>query len=202
MDEKKLKTEGPGSLAWSESARELIAPCRIFDLFRVERTAPDGRKGSFFLLDAPDWVTVIPFPGPLKELQRGLGEFLMVEQYRHGSGKVTIEFPAGTVDPGEDPGQAALRELKEETGRTPESFIPLGSVCPNPAFMNNRVHFYLATGLGSAEEQSLDEHEEINIHPIRTTEVLEKMGSGSYDNGVMMIALAYLDRYLKSLSGI
>ncbi len=186
-----------GDLAWQEQHRELVAPCRIFDLYRVERLAPDGRKGNFYMLDAPDWATVIPFFGNEEELAVGEGDFLMVEQYRHGIHQVTIEFPAGTVDPGEDPADCARRELEEETGRRASGFLHLGSVCPNPAFMNNRVHFYLATGLAEAGAQNLDEHEEIALHRQPVREVMDRMGSGSYNNGVMMMALGYLDRWLR-----
>lgn len=182
-------------LTWEETGRELVAPCRIFDLYRVERRAPDGRRGSFYLLDAPEWATVIPFFGTEEELAAGTGDFLMVEQYRHGLHGVTIEFPAGTVDAGEEPADCARRELLEETGRRARQLVRLGSVCPNPAFMNNRVHFYLALGLEEAGDQSLDEHEEIVLHRQPVGEVLANMGGGRYDNGVMMMAVAYLQRW-------
>lgn len=182
-------------MKWKETGRELIAPCRIFDLCRVHRRSPEGKEGSFYLLDAPDWVTVIPFTGSPEELREGKGSFLLVEQYRHGSDSVTLEFPAGTVEEGEDPRLCALRELQEETGRSAGELIHLGSVNPNPAFMNNSVSFYLALELGTPGQQNLDEHEEIALHYHPFDEVLEKMGSGCWNNGVMMIALAFLQRY-------
>jgi ADP-ribose pyrophosphatase len=182
-------------MKWKERKRKLIAPCRIFDLYQVQRRSPEGKEGSFYLLDAPDWVTVIPFTGSREELQEGKGSFLMVEQYRHGSDSVTMEFPAGTVEPGEDPGICALRELEEETGCRAGQLIELGSVNPNPAFMNNSVTFYLALELGKPGQQNLDEHEEIALHYHPFAEVLEKMGSGTWNNGVMMIALAFLQRF-------
>ena len=84
----------------------------MFDLYASERRAPDGRGGTFYLLDAPAWVNVVAV------VRDAAGEecFLMVRQYRHGAERVTLEFPAGLVDAGEDPGQAARRELLEETG--------------------------------------------------------------------------------------
>jgi len=190
------KTRSGDELLWSETKRELIAPCRIFDVNRVERQAPDGRIGRFFFLDAPDWVTVIPFSGSLEDLTALRGDFLMVEQFRHGINAVTVEFPAGTVEKGEAPKAAALRELSEETGIKPERLEPLGSVCPNPAFMNNRVSFFLALGLNRVGDQELDEHEEITLHYQKAAEVVRHMGSGRYNNGIMLIALAYLRQWL------
>ncbi len=61
----------------------------------------------------------------------------MVKQYRHGSDSITLEFPAGMVDPGEDAKETAKRELLEETGYTSQSIVLVGKVNPNPAFMTN-----------------------------------------------------------------
>ena len=86
-------------LRWTERSRELLARCGIFDLYRSRRAAPDGREGDFHVLEAPDWVTVVPIVH-----DRGRQRcFLMVRQHRHGADLVTTEFPAGLVEPGEDP---------------------------------------------------------------------------------------------------
>ena len=47
-------------LGWHERRREVLARCGIFDLIRAERVAGDGRPGSFYLLEAPGWVNVVP----------------------------------------------------------------------------------------------------------------------------------------------
>ena len=120
----------------------------------------------------------------------------MVRQYRHGSDSVTIEFPAGTVDRGEEPLAAALRELREETGCIPAAeVVELGSVSPNPAFMNNRVWFFLVEGVIPVGNQELDPHEQLDILHIPVCEVIDAMGTGVYDNGIMMIAQAFFLRH-------
>src|SRR6056297_1753917 len=171
-------------LIWQDIRRETLLRGSIFDICEIHRRSSEGVEGKFFLLDAPDWVTVVPvFDDP------GGGErFLMVEQFRHGSGKLTIEFPAGTVERGEDPGSTAGRELLEETGYRAGKIEPIGDISPNPAFMNNRVHFFLATELEKVGAQSLDDHEQIHcsIHPAE--EVKQLMGTGKFDNGVMLMA--------------
>ena len=70
----------------------------------------------------------------------------MVDQYRHGSGSVTREFPAGLTDEGEDEESAAKRELLEETGMIGD-LLEIASFNPNPAFMTNRQSFFLGTNL-------------------------------------------------------
>ena len=70
---------------------------------------PDGRiNPEFYVLEYPDWVNVIAVTED--------GEFVMERQYRHGLGKTCYEIPAGVMEKGETPLEAAQRELKEETG--------------------------------------------------------------------------------------
>jgi len=179
-------------LLWIENKRQMLNNCRIFDLYEIEKTSPLGGIGSFYLLDSPDWVTIIP----LITDKSGVECFLMVEQYRHGSDQITLEFPAGMVDKGELPVNAAKRELLEETGYSAGSLIEIGEVSPNPAFMNNKIDIYIADNIELIGDQNLDNDEFIHFHLIPCTEVQKKMGTGKYSNGVMMMALAYYNRYI------
>ncbi len=179
-------------LRWSTLGRTTLFKGPIFDIISVERQAPDGRVGSFIEVDAPQWATVIPWFRDEEEVPH----FIMVKQYRHGSDQVTIEFPAGTVDPGEEPLVAALRELREETGYVPAGEVSLiGEVSPNPAFMNNRALFFLVEGVKKVGGQELDPNEQLDILKIPVSEVVDSMGYGLYDNGIMMIAQGYFMRY-------
>ncbi len=178
-------------LLWKDLDRRKLHSCRIFDLYEVKRLSPVGRERSFFLLDAPDWITVIPV---LKN-DEGTECFLMVEQFRHGSSKLTLEFPAGIVDKGESPEKAALRELKEETGYRAGKITALGTVSPNPAFMNNLTHTFAAFDLSFVSEQNLDDDEFIHFHLVPVATVEKEMGTGRYSNGVMMMALAFYNRW-------
>lgn len=182
-------------LTWKTIERKKVFAGPIFDVHSVQRSSTDGRVGSFIEIDAPKWATIIPW---FRDDQ-GIPHFVMVRQYRHGSDSVTIEFPAGTVDPGEEPMVAALRELREETGFEPMGdVVQLGSISPNPAFMNNRVWFYFVEGLTHVGEQVLDVHEQLDILTIPVQTVLDAMGTGPYDNGIMMIAQAFFWRYAQN----
>ena len=70
---------------------------------------PNGKViDDFYTLWQPDWVLIL---ARTKE-----GKWVMTEQYRHGTGKIALEFPAGIIDKGETPEEAAVRELQEECG--------------------------------------------------------------------------------------
>jgi 8-oxo-dGTP pyrophosphatase MutT (NUDIX family) len=123
---------------WSEAARETVADCRIFSVERsIARSPADGTAHTFYRIQSVDWAQVLPITAD--------GEAVLVRQYRHGSQRMTLEIPAGMVDPGEDPATAALRECLEETGYRARRATSLGAVNPNPAMFANRLHSFVAT---------------------------------------------------------
>lgn len=177
-------------LVWKSGERARVFEGPIFDVNTVQRTSSDGRSSSFIEVDAPTWVTVVPW----YRSSEGVPMFVMVRQYRHGSDTVTCEFPAGVVEVGEDPQSAGLREMGEECGISGGRVTALGEVNPNPAFMNNRAHFYLVEDVRHTREQSLDENEQLEVLTVPVSTVVEEMGTGNYDNGIMMIALGFFMR--------
>ncbi len=165
---------------------------RIFSVDRVQRESREtGITGEFFLVNSPNWITTIPII--INERKEKC--FLLVKQYRHGSDSVTLEFPAGMVDPGEDSLKTAERELLEETGYSAGKIELLGCVNPNPAFMTNKTSTFLASDLTSVSNQSLDEHEEIDVVIMPVDEFHKKVG-GEEVNSAITIQAYYF--YLNS----
>ena len=100
-------TEADERLKWETKSTKTILSTVVFDVTEQKNRATDGTEGNYIVMNASDWVIVIP----------KLGEnFLMVKQWRHGEKALSIEFPGGVMDKGETPEQSALRELEEETG--------------------------------------------------------------------------------------
>lgn len=117
---------------------------------------PNGKQmPAYYVIEYPTWATVFALTKDKK--------VVMVRQYRHGLGVISIETPGGVVDEGEDPSAAVARELKEETGYVAEKVEPLGKVSGNPATTNNYMYMFLATGCEKVEEQSLDETEDVEV---------------------------------------
>ncbi|RLW70158.1 MAG: hypothetical protein B6D68_01220 [spirochete symbiont of Stewartia floridana] len=115
-------------------------------------------------------------------------EFLVVRQYRHGNERVGMEFPAGTVDPGEEPAATAARELLEETGYTASELVKLSAVSPNPAFMSNKTYTFLARGLKKVADPNLDTYEYLDVHQAAFSQLQHSMGNESYNSAITVQA--------------
>ena len=177
-------------LKWQEHSRQLVTSSHMFDLYSSERTSGGGKTGVFSVLVAPDWVTIVPvLRAPGRE-----DVFLMVRQFRHGVELVTTEFPAGLVEPGEEPLHAAARELEEETGYHAGRLTPLGRISPNPAFMNNWCSTLLAEDMTRVGGLSLDETEELEVHEVPVSALRESIGTGELINALTMVAMMLYDR--------
>lgn len=168
------------NLEWTIKSEKELLKTRVFNVNETTSVAPDGSEGHYVVMDAPDWVIVIP------EMD---GKFLMVKQWRHGNNSLSTEFPGGVIDKDEKPELAARRELKEETGYTAGKLTSLGSVNPNPALMKNRVHFFLAEDLQKTSGQNLDDDEYVDYFELPVEEVYSKIGSPDFPHALMMSAL-------------
>lgn len=108
--------------------------------FRIDTVKlPNGKLATREFMDHPGAVGVVPF------LDKD--HFVMVRQYRHPVGEVTLEFPAGKLDKGESIMKCLKRELQEETGYTARKITPLINYWPTPAFANEVLYLYVAEDL-------------------------------------------------------
>lgn len=156
---------------WRYGEREVLADLRIFRLVREATVSPrTGAGRECARIEAAPWVNVV---GITPE-----GEVLLVRQWRHGTREFTLEIPGGLVDPDEDPADAAVRELREETGYRGGSVRPLGVVEPNPAIQDNRCFTFLIEGCVPEGGLLLDEGEDLEVitRPVRELSTLVENG--------------------------
>lgn len=102
---------------------------------------------------------------------------------------IGIEVPAGYIDSGETPEEAALRELREETGYVPEELIPLASYYQDQGISSAYNHAFLALNCKKVYEQDLDESEYINYLECKFNEALELIDMGLINDANSIIAL-------------
>lgn len=176
---------------WIELRSEPVVDCRVFSVERSwSRSPADDSEHDFYRIVSVDWAQVVPVTAA--------GEIVMIRQYRHGSGKVTLEVPGGLVDPGESPVDAAARECLEETGFRASSLRSLGVLEPNPALFSNRLHTFVAEGVERVAEIQNTGTELTDVELIPAAELPRLLVAGDIDHALIV---ATLWRYLHEKHG-
>jgi ADP-ribose pyrophosphatase len=111
---------------------------------------------------------------------------LLVRQYRLPAARAMWELPAGRLDPGENPLQAAKRELIEETGCRARHWEKLVSFYPSPGFVEEKMTIFLATGLTEGEAHPMDD-ERIECRWFSSAEIDRMLRAGKIIDGKTMI---------------
>ena len=146
---------------------------------------PNGKViDDFYTLWQPDWVLIL---ARTKE-----GKWVMTEQYRHGTGKIALEFPAGIIDKGETPEEAAIRELQEECGygTVTGSFAAsplrmtsyIGNFPVNPDRHRGKFHVVFIDGVERLSKTSFDDTEEIETFLYTDEEFQAKVADGTFNH--------------------
>lgn len=143
---------------------------------------PDGRIiPEFYVLEYPEWVNVIAITTD--------GKFVMERQYRYAADSTNYEIPCGVMEQGETPLEAAMRELKEETGYGGGQWRELMCISANPTSMTNMTHCFVATGVEKVSDQHLDATEELEVHLLSRDEVLALLQNNEMIQSLMIAPL-------------
>ena len=170
---------------WAQESESVRQDSRLFRQIVAQRRSPHtGREHAFYRLQGPDWVNVVAFTKA--------GELLVVEQFRHGIDEATLEIPGGGCDQGEEPAEAARRELREETGFVSKQWVALGSCPPNPATQNNRCHTFLALDCEAEGALELDPAEELQVWAVSWPEWQARMRRGEIHHALVLSAFQLL----------
>ncbi|MCQ2091526.1 MAG: NUDIX hydrolase [Fibrobacter sp.] len=153
---------------------------------------PNGKViDDFYTLWQPDWVLILA--------RTAEGNWVMTEQYRHGTGKIALEFPAGIIDKNETPEEAAIRELQEECGYSmnneqltmnncslEKNVVYLGAYPVNPDRHRGKFHVVFIDGVVRSGSTNFDDTEEIESKEMSDEELQAKMLNGEFSHPLQM----------------
>ncbi len=168
---------------------EMIYEGPVFGLRRDELIEPTGLRTKREVITHPGSVVVLPV---LPD-----GRIVMIQQYRHATKQYLWELVAGRMEPGEDPKEAAARELAEETGYKAKRMKVFLDVFPTPGFLEERMFLLLASDV--VEGEASPEEDEKIISAVYEPAKLEQMiGRGELRDAKSIAGLLYYFRFIAS----
>jgi ADP-ribose pyrophosphatase len=146
---------------------------------------PDGKQSSREYIKHPGAVVILPVFDD--------GSILLERQFRYPLHDVFIEFPAGKIDPGEDPLECAKRELQEETGYTAKDWQFVCTIHNAIAYSDEHLDLFIARGL-TPGERKLDEGEFLETFTATVPEMLEWVKAGKITDVKTIIGTFWLEK--------
>ena len=168
-----------------ERATRVVESREVYasNVFRVREDVIElrGRRVSRKIIVHPGAVAALPI---LPD-----GRAVMVRQYRHGLGERLLEYPAGTLEPGEAPEACAAREMEEEAGYRAGRIIKLGPYYPSPGICTEIIHLFAATELVKTQSH-LEPDEDIELEFHGFDEIVQMIRDGRIRDGKTIAATA------------
>ncbi len=162
----------------------------LLDVYCDDIELPNGKNAKREYVKHVGAACVVPVDSD--------GNIIIEKQFRYPFRKVLTEIPAGKLDSKEEPHlEAALRELREETGFTAEKMVYLGEFLPTCAYSDEVIHMYLATGLTKGEQQ-LDEDEFVGVEKMPLNEAVKEIMVGNITDGKTQTAILKAYLYLNN----
>ncbi len=178
------------ALGFYEQTEEVqgIFSGKIINVHTDKITLVDGTEAQREVVDHPGGVAIIGLTEN--------NEVLMVRQFRYPYKETIYEIPAGKLEKGEDPREAAIREFREECGAVAEKFEPLGEIYPTPGYCGEIIRIFYATDL-TFGEQELDEDEYLEVIKMPFSECVAKIMSGEIKDAKTIIGILKLKELMK-----
>lgn len=160
---------------------------RVVNLRLDTVETPDGHRYRREVVEHGEVVAIVALDAD--------GNVLLVRQYRGPVGEVTLEIPAGGIDPGESAEEAVQRELQEETGQRAGTVQRLCGFYASPGYCSEFIHLYLAKEL-SASRLRADLDEAIQVVRLPLPAALRLIDSGEIHDGKSIIGLLLARRWV------
>jgi ADP-ribose pyrophosphatase len=179
-----MRKSGSGKgRAWRIVRSERGPELRIFNSrFDWVENPRNGKILKAVVLETPEWVNVVALT-PRRRI-------VAVRQFRFGIRRQSLEVPAGLVEVGETPLQAARRELEEETGYKARKWKAISWSFANPAFLDNRAYHFLALDVHRVHPPRLDDGEDLECCELTLAEIRGAIRSGRMRNAMTLLALS------------
>ena len=161
---------------------------RLLHVLEDEVRLSDGRTARREYVRHPGAATVVPF--------LDTETVMLVRQFRYSLARHFYEIPAGKIDPGETPLQAARRELREECGCTARKWRHLTTIHPFIGYSDERIELYLARGLTHVGHAP-DDGELLEVVPVKMAAALRWVKEGRISDEKTVIGLLWADRFLR-----
>ena len=158
---------------------------KVFDVDRDKVRMPNGREVTVDVVRHPKSVVLIPVPEP--------GSVILIRQYRYPVNAFLWELPAGSVDKGESPEQAARRECHEEIGQVPGTIVRLAALYPTPGYCDEEMVFFRLSSLETpTEAAAMDEDEDIEARTFDLREARDMVRRGEITDMKTVAGLAMI----------
>jgi ADP-ribose pyrophosphatase len=151
----------------------IVYKSRVFQVEETRATFPDGREREIAVVRHAPVAVLIPMPAA--------GQVVLIRQFRASIGRETWELPAGGLEPGETPEQAARRECEEEIALVPHTLQRLCAMFPSPGFCDEEMIFFRASDLRPPDASSShkpDEDESIKVQTFSIDDARAMAGRG------------------------
>ena len=136
---------------------------------------------EFHVVEYPNWAATVCIDQD--------ENLVLVEQYRHGIHRSSLELPAGVIEQDEDPLEAAKRELLEETGYIAPNWTPLGRFSTDPSNHSNYAYFFIAQNASFSMDPSYDDEEDLVTRTLPLKDALNLIEEGTMIHGLHVTAL-------------
>jgi len=158
---------------------------KVFDIDRDTVRMANGREVTVDIVRHPRSVVLLPVPEP--------GHIVLVRQFRYAVKKLLWELPAGSVDDGEQPEDAARRECHEEIGKVPDTVVRLASFLPTPGYCDEEMVFFRLSGLNvPSEAAAVDEDEDIEAREFALADAREMVRRGEIVDMKTVVGLSLI----------
>ena len=166
-------------------SHERVYDGKVFDIDRDKVRMPNGRAVTVDVVRHPKSVVLIPVPEP--------GHVILIRQYRYAVNAFLWELPAGSVDEGESPEQAARRECHEEIGKVPATIVRMAAMFPTPGYCDEEMVFFRVSSLEEpTEAAALDEDEDIEARTFELRDAREMIRRGEITDMKTVAGLAMI----------